>query len=137
MKSILLAALVMLTACKAFADNYVCRSEFQGMQIQLNSKTAEVLIVSDSYISRGRKVIAKFSNGIGTALSSEAGYEVFIDLRDKDLGRRNEHVGPAKLGALKYITVEVDTRTPHYGEVTFVERTGDSFSFDLDCEPIL
>ena len=112
MKSLLVAA-TLLSSGLAMADGFVCTTE-SGLNVKVYNhtsdatRTAAVMIISDSSIQAGNKTVARFSDVKGTLNSSGANYEANVDLRFKDSARKGELLAGTKLGSVDRIYLLVD-----------------------------
>lgn len=115
MKAILVTMAILATATMAKADGFVCTSEsgivtrvYNSTDANVGTRSAAVMVLSDSSIGQGNKTIAKFSAERGTLTSSKQVYTSKVDLRFTDSARKGELIGGTKLGELAQIVLEVE-----------------------------
>ncbi|GIL17748.1 MAG: hypothetical protein BroJett040_14990 [Oligoflexia bacterium] len=114
MKSVLTIA-TLLVGSMAFADGFVCTSEsglnvkvFHHTQPEMGTRTAAIMVISDSQVGGGNKTIAKFTDVKGTLSSSHLTYVGNVDLRFADSRKKGELIGGTKLGQLDTIELDVN-----------------------------
>ena len=109
---VLLATLLSTTA---FADGFICESAEQNLKVhvynqvqpELGTRSAAIMILSDTSVQAGRKTIATFSSTDALLTNDGASYTAKVDLRFNNSGRKGENIGGTKLGELKNVTLDV------------------------------
>lgn len=144
----MIALFTLISSTVAMADGFVCTSE-SGLNLKVynhtdanaGTRTASVLVISDSSIGGGSKTIARFTDVKGTLSSSSQVYTANVDLRFTDSSRKGELIGGTKLGQLDQIVLAVDfsyTQPMADGEqtsaqLTLVKRNGDEIVENVNC----
>ena len=149
MKSFIAASLIALASQTVYADGFVCENTDHGLKVKVfnhtnpnvGTRTAAIMVVSDTSIAYSNKTIAKFESVTGLLTSKGATYTSKVDLRFNDSGRKGELIGGTKLGQLAKIELEVaftiaapiedGETTPGY--LTLVKRNGEFTGLDMDC----
>lgn len=115
MKKVFFTFALLLAASAAKADGFVCQTEsglnvkvFNHVQPTEGTRTAAIMVISDSSVGDGNKTIAKFNQAQGTLSSEGSEYTADVDLRFKDSRRKGENIAGTKLGELQMIQLKVD-----------------------------
>lgn len=148
MKNTIIALLTVLSSTAAMADGFVCTTE-SGLNLKVynhtdagqGTRTASVLVISDSSIGGGNKTIARFTDVKGTLTSDSQVYSANVDLRFSDSKRKGELIGGTKLGQLDQIELAVDFSYANpllNGEetsalLTLVKRNGQEIVENVSC----
>ncbi len=143
---VLLATLLSTTA---FADGFICESAEQNLKVhvynqvqpELGTRSAAIMILSDTSVQVGRKTIATFNATDALLTNDGASYSAKVDLRFNNSGRKGENIGGTKLGELKNVILDVafsynepvEAGTEVAGQVTLQKRNGDQTSFPVSC----
>lgn len=115
MKNSIIVLLTMISSTAAMADGFICTSQ-SGLNLKVynhtsasqGTRTAAVLVISNSNVGAGNKVIAKFTDVKGTLTSKSQIYTANVDLRFSDSNRKGELIGGTKLGELDQIELAID-----------------------------
>lgn len=114
MKTIMIAAILMMAGF-AHADGFVCTTEsglnvkvYNHTEAEMGTRTAAILVISDSNIGGGNKTIARFTDAKGTLTSSSTTYDANVDLRFSDSSRKGELLAGTKLGYVDHVYLDVD-----------------------------
>ena len=138
MKTIVFA-LTIAAASMAQAAGFVCTSE-SGLNVKVyehtspeaGTRTAAVMVISDSNVGGGNKTIARFTDANQLLASKSMRYTAKVDLRFADSKRAGELIGGTKLGQLKEIILNVHfsysnpvpAGTELAGQLALVKRAG-------------
>lgn len=144
----MIALLTVLSSTVAMADGFVCTSE-SGLNLKVynhtnanqGTRTAAVMVISDSSVGAGNKVIARFTDVKGTLTSKSQIYTANVDLRFSDSNRKGELIGGTKLGQLDQIELAVDfsyAEPMAHGEetkafLTLIKRNGAELIESVSC----
>lgn len=137
----------------AYADGFVCVNKQEALvakvynqtQPQLGTRNAAVMVLSDSSVNYGNKTIARFSQTNGTLTNDSSLYTANVDHRFNDSGRKGELIGGTKIGALKFVVLDLDFSYARpvadgafvRGELFLVKRNGQQIAIDMDCSRYL
>lgn len=148
MKQVLIATVVALMGLQARADGFKCQSE-SGLNIKvfnhthpaIGTRTAAIMVISDSAIGMGNRTIATFPESKGVLMSSSTVYLADVDLRMTGSRRAGELIGGTKLGELDQIKLSVNftySEPIAAGEVvtgllTLIKRNGEKIREAVEC----
>lgn len=148
MKQMMITALLSIVGLSAHADGFTCRSE-SGLNVKVyhhtdankGTRTAAVMIVSDSTVGAGNKTIATFPAEKGVLKSSQLVYTADVDLRMTGSRRAGEYIGGTRLGELDQIILAVDftyvSPLAHgdavTGRLTLLKRDGEKLRESVNC----
>lgn len=148
MKNAIIALLTVISSTVALADGFVCTSE-SGLNLKVynhtdaaqGTRTASVMVISDSNVGAGNKTIAKFTDVKGTLNSQSQVYTADVDLRFSDSNRKGELIGGTKLGQLAQIELAIDfsySQPLNNGEetsaaLTLTKRNGEKIVENVNC----
>jgi hypothetical protein len=115
MKNVVVMMALTLAGTLAQADGFICTSE-SGLNIKVynhtmaeeGTRTASVMVISDSNVGMGNKTIARFTDVNGNLSSGGAFYDANVDLRYSDSSRKGELIAGTKLGYVDHIYLHVD-----------------------------
>lgn len=148
MKALIAALAVLGTSFIAKADGFVCTSEsglvlkvYNHTEAQKGTRSAAVMIVSNSGVGHGNKTIATFTDAKSTVSSYKQTYIGKVDLRVLESNRKGELIGGTKLGQLDMIILSVDfsyaAPLAHGQDVgatlTLQKRNGEELIEDVNC----
>lgn len=148
MKALIVAIAIMGTSFIAKADGFVCTSEsglvlkvYNHTEAQKGTRSAAVMILSNSDVGHGRKTIATFTDAKSTVSSYKQTFIGKVDLRVSESNRKGELVGGTKLGQLDLIILSVDfsyaAPVAHGQELsatlTLQKRNGEELIEDVNC----
>lgn len=150
MKSVFLSFGLLLATTPAFADGFVCQSldgainakVYNNTAPQAGTRTAAVLVLSDTAVNAGNKTIARFTDANGTLDNESATYVANVDHRFNDSGRTGELIEGTKIGNLKTIKLKIAfsyaiplANGSHvYGLLSLVRRNGGpNVLVQMDC----
>lgn len=152
MKQAIIAATIALVGFNAQADGFKCVSE-SGLNVKVynhtdpnvGTRTAAIMVISDSTIGAGNKTIATFPDSKGVLSSSSSVYTADVDLRMTGSRRTGELIGGTKLGELDQIKLAVDfsyAQPVRAGEIltgrlTLIKRNGEKLREAVECERYL
>ncbi len=116
MKTFIATIMAITTISAAKADGFKCEGVNTGINIQVynhihaqdGTRSAAVMVLSDSNVKSDRKTIAKFTDENNTL--AYLGYGLFqakVDLRYIESNKRGENIGGTKLGYLKNINLQI------------------------------
>lgn len=147
MKKMMVAA-IFLIAGFAHADGFVCTTEsglnvkvYNHTQAEMGTRTAAILVVSDSNVNGGNKTIARFTDAKGTLTSASTTYDANVDLRFNDSSRKGELIAGTKLGYVDHIYLDVDFSyaqpvaegTEVAGQLRVLKRSGETITEQASC----
>jgi hypothetical protein len=148
MKAMFVTLAILASSMVAKADGFVCTSE-SGLVVRVynhtsaeeGTRTAAIMVLSDSSIGAGNKTIASFSDTKRTLSSSHQVYTAKVDLRVSESNRKGELIAGTKLGQLSKIVLDVffsyAAPLAHGEEVgaelTLVKRNGDQIVESANC----
>lgn len=152
MKNITSILSITLLTAVAQASGFVCESTdgdlrvraYDQVQPELGTRSAAVMVLSDTTVSHGRKTIAKFTNANQTLSSRSSVYTADVDLRFNDSGRKGEWIAGTKLGELSEIVLDVDFSYSPYSaqmqdgdettaQLILEKRNGEQLEIDMTC----
>jgi hypothetical protein len=148
MKALIVALAVLASTTVAHADGFVCTSE-SGIVLKVynhtapekGTRSAALMVVSNSEVGAGNKTIAKFTDAKRTVASLKQTYVGKVDLRVSESNRKGELIGGTKLGQLDLIILSVDfsyAAPVAHGEaltatLTLQKRNGEELIEDVNC----
>ncbi len=146
----LLIAIALVASQQALADGFFCQTLDGDLKIKIfnqtspevGTRTAAVMVLSDSSVSFGNKTIAKLSAAANTLSNDGTVYRGVVDLRRLAGG---ELIAGTKLQYVKHIEVDVEFSyanpvahgTVLRGMMTIQKRDGSEFSERLVCKRYL
>lgn len=152
MKTIITTLAIIASATIAKADGFVCQSD-EGLVVKvynhtdanMGTRTGAVMILSDAYVSDGRKTIATFDAASGLLSSKGSAYSALVDLRFTNSSRKGELIGGTKLGFISELNLYVNhtygQEMLNYeeteGVLEIVKRNGEVSVIDLICNRYL
>lgn len=114
MKKVLFT-IALLAGSFAQADGFTCQTDsglvvkvYNNTQPSKGTRTAAVMVISDSRVNQGNKTIARFTEANGRVESSALVYTADVDLRFTDSARGGELIAGTKLGYIDTIKLYVD-----------------------------
>lgn len=150
MKKVFALIAVLVAGSIASAEGFKCETE-SGLAVKVYNhtmgatRTAAVMIISDTLVGAGNKTIAKFTNVQGNLDSKSATYVANVDLRFSDSSRKGELIAGTKLGELDTVVLDVDFSyaapvaegTEMAAELTLVKRNGQHIVEQAVCSRYL
>jgi len=112
----IVAAVSILAANSAKADGFKCEGANTGLSVKVfnhvqpadGTRSAAVMILSDTYVNSPNKTIAKFTDENHTLAYKGYGlFEAKVDLRYIESSKKGENVAGTKLGQLKNINLQL------------------------------
>jgi hypothetical protein len=154
MKMMMIAGLAMVAAASAHADGFSCQTAngatnikvYDHTQASEGTRTAAVMVLSDSGADAGSKTIARFTDVKGTLSSDSSSFLANVDLRFKDQSNKTALVdGKVELQDLDTIQVTigfafnepVKAGDTVQGSLIMTTREGETIKTDLSCERYL
>ena len=138
-----------LMAVPALADGWQCQTVQGDLNIKIfnhtdpsqGTRNGAVMVLSDPYVSGGRKTIASFTDVKSTLSSSGAFYMADVDLRVVESRRKGELILGTKLGYVDSIQLDIDFSYANPiehgeavdGKLVVVKRDGDRIHRDVEC----
>lgn len=149
MKAIIATLTLLATSQMAQASGYICEAEdgplkvkiYNHTQPELGTRTAALMVLSDTDVGGGNKTIARFTDVEGNIASKSQTYTAKVDLRFNNSSRAGENILGTKLGQVKTVVVDVyhSYRSPvAHGdevgaEITLIKRNGEKIVSDMVC----
>ncbi len=149
MKTIIAASFLALASQAVYADGFVCENADHGLKVKVynsteasvGTRTAAVMVISDTNIAYSNKTIAKFDAESKLLRNKGASYAAKVDLRFTNSSRKGELIGGTKLGQLANVDLDVDfsyAAPLEAGEVvpgylTLAKRNGEYTVIDMEC----
>ncbi|MEO5668362.1 MAG: hypothetical protein ABIR96_09905 [Bdellovibrionota bacterium] len=149
MKNLALSLVALTASLVAHADGFKCETVEGDLAVKVynhvspenGTRSAAVMIISDTSVSAGRKTIARFTDANERLSNAAASYVGDVDLRFNDSGRKGELISGTKLGELDQILVDIDfsygapvtALSEVSGTMTLLKRSGEEIVRDLAC----